>query len=102
MSDWLRELLLDTASVMERPSRYKADLAYWVDGREIAHFEDDDLLDVRLTQAVIRRHRRTLEDDPRVELRGRSDWAMVRATGPQDGDLVTQMVQWAIEANRRI
>lgn len=37
--EWLRELVLGVGGLVEAPSRYKDDLAYWLDGREIAHLE---------------------------------------------------------------
>ena len=33
--EWLRELVLGVGGLVEAPSRYKDDLAYWLDGREI-------------------------------------------------------------------
>jgi hypothetical protein len=98
--EWLRELILDVGDVAEAPSRYKDDLAYWVDGREIAHFEADDVLDLRLTRAVIREHRETLKSDPRVRLRNSSDWVTVEVD-PADREFVAQLVRWAVRANRR-
>jgi hypothetical protein len=94
--EWLRELVRSVGGVVEAPSRYKDDLAYWTDGREIAHLESDNALDLRLTRAVIREHR----GDPRVVRRGSSDWATLEVSH-EDGEFVKTMVAKAIEANRR-
>jgi hypothetical protein len=43
--------------------------AVWVRKREIAHFDDECTLDVRLTKAVIRARRAELVAEARIELR---------------------------------
>ncbi len=43
---------------------FRDDLAYWIHGTEIAHFEGGDLIEIRLTKEVIRRRREDLRDDP--------------------------------------
>jgi len=94
VSEWLRELVLTVGGMAEAPSRYKDDLAYWVEGREIAHLEADNVLDLRLTRAVIRE----FEDDPRVGRRGSSDWVTLEVT-PQDREFVKELVAKAVIAN---
>ena len=101
MSEWLRELVLDAGGVVEQPSRYKDDLAYWVDGREIAHLEAEHVLDLRLTRAVISEHRAELKADSRIGLRGSSDWLTVRVAGPEDAAFVSRLIEQAVRANRR-
>jgi hypothetical protein len=93
--EWLRELVLGIGGLVEAPSRYKDDLAYWLDGREIAHLEADHVLDLRRTRAVIRQ----FKDDPRVVRRAGSDWAMIEVS-QKDGEFVKMLVGKAIEANR--
>ena len=100
MNEWIRDLILRGGQVAEMPSRYKDDDAFWLDGREIAHFEGDQVLDLRLTRSVISARRATLKSDPRVELRPGSDWVTVRV-GRADAALLDELVQWAIDANRR-
>lgn len=92
----MRELILGVGGLVEAPSRYKDDLAYWLDGREIAHLEADNVLDLRLTRAVIRQ----FKDDPRVVRRGGSDWAALEVS-EEDAEFVKSLVGKAIEANRR-
>ena len=54
---------------------FTSGLALSVSRREIAHFDDERTLDVRLTKAVIRSRRDELTADERVSLRrGGSDW----------------------------
>ena len=101
MSEWLRQLILTVGDVVEQQSRYKDDLAYWVDGREIAHLEADDVLDLRLTRSAIREKRAELKADPQIELRGSSDWLTVRVEGPQDASFVTALIRQAVKANRK-
>jgi len=94
--EWLRELVLDVGGLVEAPSRYKDDLAYWLDGREIAHLEADNVLDLRLTRAVIRQ----FKNDPRVVRRGSSDWAALEVS-QEDAEFVKELVAKAVEANKR-
>ena len=94
--EWLRELVLGVGGLVEAPSRYKDDLAYWLDGREIAHLEENNVLDLRLTRAVIAQ----FKDDLRVVRRDSSDWATLEVS-QEDGEFVEMLVGKAIEANRR-
>lgn len=78
MTEPIRAALSAIDGIVESGSRYKPDLAYWVNGTEIAHFETDSVLDVRLTRAVIRAHRDALRSDPTVTLRpSSSGWISV-------------------------
>lgn len=75
--------------------------ALWVGRREIAHFDDDRTIDVRLTKQVTRSRRSELRDDGRVSLRpGGSDWLEVTIGSPDDTDWARSIVLDAIEANR--
>ena len=48
MIDTLREAITALDGVIESPSMFRDDLAYWVHGKEIAHFEDAELIEIRL------------------------------------------------------
>lgn len=75
--------------------------ALWVGRREVAHFDDEDTLDVRVTKAVIRARRDELRADDRVTLRGSgSDWIEVSVATDGDRAWATALVADAIEANR--
>ncbi len=52
------------------------------------------------TRPVISQHRETLKVDPRVQLRGGSDWLTVTVRG-KDRQFVAQLLRWAIDASRR-
>jgi hypothetical protein len=74
--------------------------ALWVGKREVAHFDDDDTLDIRLTSPQIRVRRSELEADDRVSLRtGSSDWLEVRVREKSDLDFALSLVRDAITAN---
>lgn len=63
--------------------------ALWVGKREVAHFDDERTLDVRLTKAGIRLRRDELRADDRITLRkSSSDW--LELTVKTDDD-----VEWA-------
>jgi hypothetical protein len=74
--------------------------AVWVGKREIAHFDDELTLDIRLTRSRIRDLRPELAADDRVRLRsGASDWIEVRITHDQDADFAMNLIGDAIAAN---
>jgi hypothetical protein len=75
--------------------------AFWVNGKEIAHFEADALIEIRLTRVVIRERRAALKEDSRVVLRpSGTDWITVRFKTPDDVDFVSELVSRAEEAHR--
>lgn len=75
--------------------------ALWVGKREVAHFDDDRTLDLRLTRTEIRRRRAELRNDPRVALRrSGSDWLELTLERPQDIAWAADLVLDAVEANR--
>ena len=75
--------------------------AYWCNGKEIAHFESDTVIEVRLTKAEIRERRERLEADPRVELRpSGADWITVTLASTRDVAFVVDLVRVAVKAHR--
>jgi len=88
-----------------RPSAFgagdRAGDAIWCNGTEIAHFDAEDVIDVRLTKAVIRERRGELRSDERVTLRKHaSDWIEVRFASDADGAFVAELVQRAAAVHR--
>lgn len=102
MTDQLRDALAAIEGVYEHQSRYQDDLGYWVNGREIAHFDSERALDVRLTRAVIRQRRAELREDPRVRLRPSSsaDWITVDLAAPGATELAIALVSQAAAEHR--
>jgi hypothetical protein len=99
--DGLRDAIAALDGVVESPSMFKDDLAYWVHGKEIAHFEKGDLIETRLTGSVIRERRDVLKADPRIDLRySGSEWINVRFSSPVDIDFVLDLVEAAAAAHR--
>ena len=76
--------------------------AYWCNGKEIAHFDGPNVLDLRLTRSVIRELRPELHRDARVRLRtAGSDWIEVRvAASDDDVDFVLGLAERAAAAHR--
>ena len=71
----LQDALAGIDGVVESDSAFQDGLAYWVNGTEIAHFEGEHAIDLRLTRSQIRARRDQLRADPRVVLRpSSSDW----------------------------
>jgi hypothetical protein len=75
--------------------------ALWVGTREVAHFDDEHTLDVRLTKPEIQRRRQELETDARVSLRRNpSDWLEITIESDEDLVWATGMILAAVASNR--
>lgn len=100
---WRTELIeaggaIDGAAVGE--GAFGPGPAVWVGRREVAHFDADGALDVRLTRQVVRARRDELRVDPRVQLEpSTSDWISVLVRSPDDADRALQLVADAVDAN---
>ncbi len=88
--------------VQRSASAFGAEDAYWVNGKEVLHFDAPDVVDVRLTRAEIRMRRQELRDDSRVQLRRSSsaDWIEVRFATAADVDFVVQLAEVSAAAHR--
>jgi Family of unknown function (DUF5519) len=81
-------------------SRWGHEHAYFVGGREVAHFHGDGRMDVRLTKERIRELKAEHALDPRVRTRGPSaNWATVTLSTPQDLSLALSVIEEAMRAN---
>ena len=91
------------SGMLEGASVFSSGRAYWVNGKQVAHFIDDDSIELRLTKPVIRELRAALKADERVDLRGStSDWVMVRVGSAQDVTFVVKMAERVAEAHRPV
>lgn len=87
--------------ILPAESQFGHGTAYWANGKEIAHFEGDDVIEIRLTRAVIRANRPMLTANEHVELRKHGgDWITVRFTDRADVDLVLDLLVQAELAHR--
>jgi hypothetical protein len=97
----LRASLGCVADVVESPSMFGAEAAWWCNAKEIAHVEAPGTIDIRLTRSVIRDLRPTLRADARVVFRrNRSDWIEVRDATTPDVAFVVDLVGRAAAAHR--
>ena len=94
MTDPLLERLRALSELEEGPSQWTGGSAFWLDGREIVHLHEPDLLEIRLTRKLIPR----ALDDERVTQRSRySDWIVLRRA---EVELAVELTWQAVEANR--
>jgi hypothetical protein len=101
MSDRIMRELSQIDGVIEGESVFKDGPALWVNGKEIAHFESEHAIDLRLTRAAIRARRADLRADPRVSLRSASsDWITVEFACPADEAFVRELTETAAAAHR--
>ena len=75
--------------------------AYWANGKEALHFEDDGIVQIRLTRSIIHDHRATMKADERVALRPHGgDWITVRYATARTVDFITELATRAADAHR--
>jgi hypothetical protein len=85
----------------QSPSMFGPGTAFWCNGKEIAHFHAPDVIELRLTKAVIREMRAALRADERVQLRkGTSDWIEVRVGAAADVAFVLELAERAAAVHR--
>jgi hypothetical protein len=96
-----RRCLLAIDGVVESGSAFTEGDAFWVNGKQVAHFIDDGIVQLRLTRAAISEQRSRLKADPRIELRqGASDWIKIRLTSASDVALLGELAGLAAAAHR--
>lgn len=101
VSDQIMRQLCQIDGVIEGESVFKDGPALWVNGKEIAHFEGEHAIDLRLTRAEIRARRAELRADPRVSLRSASsDWITIEFAAPADEAFVRGLTETAAAAHR--
>ena len=105
MTEALRTRLADRLrsieGILESPSMFGSENGFWCNGTEIAHFDSDDVIDLRLTKSVIGQPRSALRQDGRIELRkGSSDWVEVRVASDDDITFVIELAELAAAAHR--
>lgn len=98
----IRRELRKIEGMIESPGTYYTDEdAFWVNGKEVAHFHGDDAIELRLTKKKISAQRTRLKTDERVELpKSSSDWLIVRFGSPRDVALVIELAEIAAAAHR--
>lgn len=87
--------LLDIPGIEEGANSWGDDTALWVNAKQMANFHRDGTLEIRLTRAVIRELKPRLKDDPRVVLRGGSDWVGFVVESVDDYEFIREMATLA-------
>jgi hypothetical protein len=84
--------------IVESPGIFYDEDAFWVNGKQIAHFHGDDAMEIRLTKKVISELRARLRAEAGVTLRaGSSDWITVAL---DDTVLIRELAERAAAAHR--
>src|SRR5262245_6523900 len=88
----LHRVMTKLPGVVCSPSMFADRPAYWVNGKEIAHFESPDALDIRLTRVEIRARRPQLVEAGCVQLRAStSDWLTVDVSSRAGAELAREL-----------
>jgi Family of unknown function (DUF5519) len=99
--DAVVDALLGLGPAAERPSRYADKPAVVVGRREVAHYEGDGVVDLRITAAGWREVPADLAADPTVHHeRSRRDWIELRLSGPEDLQRLHPLFAIAIAFNQ--
>ncbi|HZY95429.1 MAG TPA: luciferase family protein [Candidatus Bathyarchaeia archaeon] len=86
--------------VQRRKSRWGHRMAYWTQNREFAHFQNENMLDIRITRGWLNLMRRE-PLDRRITLRPRpSDWIEFKITNRGDMDAAFKLAKLALRNNR--
>jgi hypothetical protein len=81
----------DLTDVEIRPSKFGPPVAFWVNGKEFAHFQRSGSIDIRLTRPLIRR----LKPDYRLEIQPGRDWLVAHFESEEDLDFVMKLLEKA-------
>jgi hypothetical protein len=95
----LWERLLAVPGMLEGGNSWGDGPALWVDAKQVANFTRDGAIELRLTRKGIRDRRDALMGDPRVTLRGSSDWVTVAFRSEHDFELVVDLARGAVAAH---
>jgi hypothetical protein len=97
----IRKALLAIDGVQLGESVFSEGEAFWVNGKQVAHYMSDGHMEIRLTKPMISANRTRLKADPRVELRrNASDWLIVRYGSAKDVPLISELAGIAVAAHR--
>lgn len=93
----VRRRFSDVPEVVEAPSQFGHDEAWWLRGTEIAHLEPGEVVEIRVGRHVISEQRATLKAHPSVRLRkSTSDWLEVVVTSDDDLALAADLFDAAV------
>lgn len=83
----------------DRPSKVAGGSAIFYNGKEIAHFHDDNEIDVRLTKKVIRREGLNHPSDSTIHKHRspNSEWIEIRFRKSGDVEEVVRLFKMALE-----
>ncbi|HUG21592.1 luciferase family protein [Piscinibacter sp.] len=92
--------LLAVPGMEEGESSWSDGPALWVNGKQIANFTGDGLLEVRLTKSVIRALKERLAADRRIEVRKSADWVRISIYSLEQRGIILELVKAAAAAHR--
>ncbi|MEX2227035.1 MAG: luciferase family protein [Dehalococcoidia bacterium] len=97
----IRGSLLAIDGMIESEGAFGHGQAFWVNGKQVAHFDGSDTIELRITRAVFSEHRDRLKGDARVMRHSASsDWIDVRFSAGGDVALVIELAELAAAAHR--
>ncbi|MBW3589965.1 MAG: DUF5519 family protein [Actinobacteria bacterium] len=85
--------LIAIPGIEERRSRWQDSEAFCYRGKEVLHFDDANIVDLRLGRKTIKAHQDDELNDPRVTVRGQSDWVNIRVASSEDVEFVVGLVR---------
>jgi hypothetical protein len=99
----LRKKLVEKLKAFEgledKPSKVAGGSAIFYNGKEIAHFHNDNEIDVRLTKKIIKREGLTHPTDSQIhhQRSANSEWIELRFSSAEHVDEVVRLFKLALE-----
>lgn len=94
------EAVLKHGTAMEASSRFADKPAMFVAEREIAHYDGDGVVDVRVTAEGWESLPDEVRTDPTVHQQRRRDWVEIHLADPGELERLSPLLAAAVETNR--
>lgn len=99
--DWRKEMearLADDPRIERKKSRFSEATAFFLDGKEIAHFHEEPEIDLRLTAAGIFAMKALITHESIVSVS--KDWVVIRLESEEDLAFTQDVLERAVKENR--
>jgi hypothetical protein len=98
----LADRLLAIPRLEEGPSTFgNKDIAYFVGGKQVAHFHGSRSIDIRLTKEIIKEVSSELAKVKVIPRKSASDWVEIALTSKAENDLIIELIQRAAKQVHR-
>jgi hypothetical protein len=100
LQDELWAHLLAIPGMEEGESSWSDGPALWVNGKQVANFSGENVLELRLTRPVIRAIKERLAGDTGIDVRKNSDWVRIAIVSTEQRGLILELAEAAAAVHR--